>query len=115
MFPLILARPVRVFSTCPATGTEIQLTADPEQVTDLEPATAVVSQVPAPEDGCGVRAPVCDQGHFFASAQAAAGWQRRHPDSVVLPVADGHAFGRRLLDALFTTDASTGARAKTRQ
>lgn len=48
MFPLILARPVRVVSTCPATGAQIRLTAEPEQVTDVEPATAVVSQVPAP-------------------------------------------------------------------
>lgn len=105
MFPLILQRPVHVLSTCPATGTEIRLTAEPERVTDVEPATAVVSQVPAPEDGCGVRAPVCDQGHFFGSAQAAADWQRQHPESVVLPAADGHVFGRRLLEALFSADA----------
>lgn len=109
MFPLILARPVRVISTCPATGTDIRLTAEPERVTGVAPASAVVSQVPAPANPCGVRAPVCDQGHFFVSAQAAAGWQREHPESVVLPVADGHVFGRRLLEALFGADAATGA------
>ncbi|MEU0469991.1 organomercurial lyase MerB [Amycolatopsis sp. NPDC006131] len=109
MFPLILQRPVRVISTCPATRTAIRLTAEPERVTDLDPATAVVSQVPAPEGACGVRASVCDQGHFFASAQAATDWQHQHPESVVLPVADGHRFGRRLLEALFSADAATGA------
>lgn len=111
MFPRILQRPVRVISTCPATGTEIRLTAEPERVTDVEPVAAVVSQVPAPDAPCGVRAPVCDQGHFFASAQAATDWQHQHPESVVLPVADGYLFGRRLLEALFSADTSTGARA----
>ncbi|WP_445261008.1 organomercurial lyase MerB [Pseudonocardia sp. D17] len=48
IFPAVLGRPARVTSPCHATGTPVRLTVEPDQVTSVEPTTAVVSIVPTP-------------------------------------------------------------------
>lgn len=90
LFPAIIGRPARVESPCPATDATIRLTVDPATgVTDLDPATAVIS-VPGAEgiDSTRVRATTCNPGRFFASADAARDWLAQHPGGTVLPAAD---------------------------
>jgi alkylmercury lyase len=92
MFPAIIGRRARVESSCPATGTVIRLTVDPAiGVTDLAPATAVIS-IPAPQDldDTRMRASCCNPGRFFATAAAADDWRVQHPRGSVLPVADAY-------------------------
>jgi alkylmercury lyase len=92
MFPAIIGRRAQVESRCPTTDAVIRLTVDPHDgVTDLSPATAVIS-IPAPDelDVSRVRASCCNPGRFFATSEAAADWRARHPSGSVLPVADAY-------------------------
>lgn len=84
----MLGRPAKVESSCPATGQRIRLDVAPDAVTTMNPVTAVVTQVCVCEEVTDIRAAVCDHGHFYASASAAAEWLRRHPDGDVRPVGE---------------------------
>ncbi len=91
-FPFFLGRTARIVSTCPVTGTGIQLTVTPDHIEDLSPASAVVSIVKdgamlgkLKEVGC-IRQEGCDQQFFFASQEAAAPWASEHADFIILPV-----------------------------
>jgi alkylmercury lyase len=102
MFPAILGRRADVESTCPATRAVIRLTVDPAiGVTDLSPATAVIS-IPDPQDLdiARVRASCCKPGRFFATAAAAEDWQAQHPRGTVLPVAYTYPQLRPISDRL---------------
>jgi hypothetical protein len=102
LFPAILASRARVESHCPTTDTVITLTVDPQDgVTDLSPATAVIS-IPDPHelDIARVRASCCNPGRFFASADAAEYWLARNPNGTVLPVADAYPRLRPISDRL---------------
>ncbi|MFF5035665.1 organomercurial lyase MerB [Nocardia salmonicida] len=104
LFPAILVRPAQVESPCPATGTTIRLTVDPDSgISGLEPATAVVS-LPGPDelDMSQVRATTCNPGRYFASAQAGADWQAQHPTGVLLPLADAYDQLRPISDSVRT-------------
>lgn len=48
-----------------------------------------------PTDISQVREAVCFNSHYFRSAAAAASWQARHPDGLVLPVAEAFQVLRR--------------------
>jgi alkylmercury lyase len=104
LFPAIIGTRARIESRCPTTDIPIRLTVVPEGgVTDLSPATAVISIPDSEElDVSRVRASCCNPGRFFASAEAAADWLTLHPAGTVLPVADAypqlHAISSRLLD-----------------
>jgi alkylmercury lyase len=103
IFPAVIGATANVESPCPATGTTIRLTIDPDKgVTALDPATAVVSMVdPAGFDPHAVRATSCNLQHFFASADAARDYQSRHPGMTVLPVADFYQqLARPMIEAL---------------
>lgn len=104
IFPAVLGRPARVTSRCHATGAPVRLTVEPDRVTGVEPATAVVSIV-TPDAPASVRASFCNQVHFFATAEAAEAWLDAHPGATVLPVADAFALGRPLIESLLTGDA----------
>lgn len=95
IFPKILGATAQVLSPCHVTGEPVSLTVHPDHVTDLEPATAVVSVV-TPDDVIDVRAAFCSQVHFFASAEAAQPWLEQHPDITVLPVAEAFALASQL-------------------
>ncbi|BBZ12589.1 alkylmercury lyase MerB [Mycobacterium branderi] len=86
IFTPILGRPARVESTCPTTGQPIRLELTPEAVTSVDPPTTVVSHVNLCCGGGDIRGLYCDQGHFFASKDAARKWRRAHPDGEVRPV-----------------------------
>lgn len=99
-FPAVIQRPARVESPCAATGTPIRLTVDPaEGVTAVDPATAVVSIV-TPEKVTSVRASFCNPGRFFATPEAARGWQAKHPGMHVVSVADAYEASRPLSEIL---------------
>jgi alkylmercury lyase len=104
LFPAILGRPAQIESRCPTTDTVIRLTVDPPAgVTELSPATAVISIPGSQEmDTTRVRATTCNPGRFFATAEAAQDWFSAHPDGTVLPVADAYPqlrpISNRLLD-----------------
>jgi hypothetical protein len=104
LFPAILGSSAQIESSCPTTDTVIRLTVDPEVgVTDLSPATAVISIPGSQEmDITRVRATTCNPGRYFATVQAAEGWLAQHPDGTVLPVAEAYPqlgpVSTRLLD-----------------
>lgn len=86
MFPPILGRAAHVESTCPATGRTVRVDVTPGAVTAVDPATAVVTQVGVCAGVADIRREICDHGHFYASADAAASWRNDHPGGDVIPV-----------------------------
>jgi alkylmercury lyase len=107
IFPAILGRPAQVESPCHTTGQPIRATVEPDQVTAVDPESAVVSIV-TPADLTSVRGSFCNQVHFFTDTQAAQSWLDQHPDETVLPVADAYQLGRQL-DATRCDTSEPGA------
>ncbi|WP_072689141.1 organomercurial lyase MerB [Rhodococcus marinonascens] len=99
IFPTVLAATAHVNSPCHATGTPVRLTVEPDRVTSVEPATAVVSIV-TPNTCASIRAAFCNQVHFFADPESATDWLDQHPGATVMPVADAYDLGRPLTQAL---------------
>ena len=99
MFPTLLGRAARVESTSAGSGDPIRLTVEPDGITNVEPATAVVSVI-NPDDLSSIRSSFCNQVHFFTSADDAAEWLDNHPGGEVLPVADAYRLGASLTTAL---------------
>ena len=92
VFPVVLACPARIVSSCPVTGTGIQLTVKEDHIEDLSPASATVSIVKdggmlgkLKEAGC-IRQGSCDHQLFFTSQQVVAPWVSEHADFIVFPV-----------------------------
>ena len=94
-YPILLEQTAQVESICPITQTSIQLRVGPEGVSALDPATAMVSlSIPdTGPDACN-RASFCNQGHFFASPEAAATWQADHTQARALTVEAVYQLGR---------------------
>jgi len=84
-YPILLEQTAQVESICPITQTPIRLRVGLEGISALDPATAMVSlSIPdSHPDACN-RVSFCDQGHFFASPEAAATWQADHPEAHAL-------------------------------
>jgi len=100
IFPTVLGRAATVASPTPGTGELVRLAVDPAAgVTELDPATAVVS-VLIPDTTSGVRSAFCNQVHFFATPEAAQNWLNQHPGSAILSVAEAFDLGRRLAQDL---------------
>ena len=100
IFPTVLGQAATVASPTPGTGELVRLAVDPAAgVTELDPATAVVS-VLIPETTSGVRSAFCNQVHFFATPEAAQNWLANHPGGAVLSVAEAFDLGRRLAQDL---------------
>jgi alkylmercury lyase len=109
--PAVIGATAHVESPCPATGSTIRLTVDPDKgVTAVDPAAAVVSIVdPAQVDPHAVRTTGCNLQHFFASADAARDYQSQHPGMTVLPVADAYAqLARPMIEAILGGDPAPG-------
>ncbi len=85
-FPVLLGLPASVASTCPATGEPIRIELAPGALTLAEPAEVVVSELYPRGPIADIRGTVCNEGHFFASPAAAAGWLDAHPDGDTWPV-----------------------------
>ncbi len=92
VFPVFLQRTARIVSTCPVTGTGIQLTVKEDHIEDLSPASATVSIAKdggmlgkLKEAGC-IWQESCDHQFFFTSQQVVAPWVSEHADFIVFPV-----------------------------
>ena len=107
LFPAVLGHPARVQSPCHGTGVPVHLTVEPDKVTSVQPATAVVSIV-TPDACSSIRTAFCDQVPFFASPAAAQPWLDRHPGATTLPVAAAFALGGPLTQTLLTADGEGG-------
>jgi len=101
VFPAVLGRPATVSSPCRATGAPVRIEVDPERVTSVEPAAAVVSLV-TPDRPESARSTFCHQVHFFVSAQAAGSWLEENTGASIHPVAEAHQLGKPLVEALLT-------------
>lgn len=110
-FPRVIGATAHVESSCPATGTTIRLTVDPDKgVTAVDPATVVMSIVdPARFQPNAARATGCNLSPFFASAADAQDWQSQNPGMTVLPVADAYEqLARPMIEALLGGDPAPG-------
>ncbi|MGH7610908.1 MAG: alkylmercury lyase MerB, partial [Candidatus Dormibacteria bacterium] len=87
-FTVILGEATVAESKCPVSGVPIRLEMTPQGIVSVTPPGTVVSQRHQQQLVGNLRSDVCDQGHFFASASAAAGWLAEHPEGSVLSVAD---------------------------
>src|SRR5438876_6138762 len=96
--PMLTGHAAHVVSTCKASGRQIHLTATPEGIRDLEPASAVLSlRLPSSETSASnAQATICAYGHFFVDREAASTWPGLHPEAVLLAVGDA----ARLAEAL---------------
>ena len=97
MFPALIGRAATVTSPCRATGepVHVQVDVNPDRVSSVTPADAVVSIVTPGETG-SIRGAFCNQVHFFANADAAGPWLAEHPGATVLPVAQAFELGQPL-------------------
>lgn len=86
-YPVILGYPGLIRSTCPITAMPIQVEVTPGEVVSVDPPGAVVSRLRPDTAVADVRAEICALGNFFASAEAAAGWQTHHPGATLVMVA----------------------------
>jgi alkylmercury lyase len=80
IFPAVLGHPAQVQSPCHGTGVPVHLTVEPDKVTTVQPATAVVSIV-TPGSCSSIRTAFCNQVHYFASPAAAQSWLHLSPGS----------------------------------
>ncbi len=99
LFALMLQTPATAVSKCPATGREIRVEVSPDAIRSVDPEEAVVSQVFA-STVRDIRHELCDHGHFFASAEAADGWVRDHPDGAVLSIRDAFVQSQRAYEQM---------------
>jgi alkylmercury lyase len=93
-FAAFLDRRVEVESPDGTTGELLRFEADGRRILAADPASIVVSWFvnPAAE---GVRAAVCQFGHFYASADRAAAWLARYPKGGILSLAEALEAARR--------------------
>ncbi|OLS99350.1 hypothetical protein BJF90_39250 [Pseudonocardia sp. CNS-004] len=83
-YPVILGHPSLIESTCPITAQPIRVEVTPDEIVSVDPPGAVVSRLRPEAAVADVRAEICALGNFFASAEAGAGWQTRHPDTTLV-------------------------------
>jgi alkylmercury lyase len=104
-YPVILARPGRIESTCPSTGQPIRVEVTPDRVVLADPETAVVSRIRPDAAVADVRAEICALGNFFASPRAAADWQAHYPHGALVLIAEDFEVNREAMVELGWTTA----------
>jgi alkylmercury lyase len=99
LYIVLLDQPAQVVSHCPVTARPIALAMTPTGISELSPASAVISLV-IPDGSVANcrRSAFCNHGHFFATAEAGAQWLHDHPHGILLPLNDAHRLGRLLAD-----------------
>jgi alkylmercury lyase len=106
MDPLIIAPLVtdaaQIESNDPVSGEPISLTVTPDGVTDLEPASTLVSML-SPEGAFtnDVVQSFCHYVHFFASEESGHAWVTDHPGTFLLTVDEAFDVANRFGPALF--------------
>ena len=88
MFPVLLGRPGRIESTCPATAQPIHVDLTPDAVAATDPARAVVTRIRPDHAVTDVRSEICSLGNFFHSPDAATEWLNHTPHGTVVTVED---------------------------
>jgi alkylmercury lyase len=93
--PELIGKPAQVQSTCPTTGTPISLTVSDRELTDVAPASTVLSFLhrDQPFDADAI-ATFCHYVHFFADRAAAEQWTSEHDGTFVISLADGAEIAR---------------------
>jgi alkylmercury lyase len=97
----VLEKPVRVITSCRATGTMIRLDITPATVLAADPPSVAMSLPSHPETSGHFLPSLPAQLSFFRSAQAASTWLRDHPGYEALAVSDAFRFAAHL-NTLFT-------------
>jgi alkylmercury lyase len=99
LYTALLAQASEVISHCPVTAQPIKLAMTPEDVTEVTPASIVISLV-VPDGSIADcrRSTFCNYGHFFATAEAGAAWLGDNSNGMLLSIADAHRLGRLLAD-----------------
>ena len=94
MIPAVVGKTAEVTSHCPISSTEIRLTVTPDEVTSLDPASAVISfLVP----GTSPEGPTCARQLFFRGPEDAEEWLKEHPKIAILSVEDGYKMAREVI------------------
>jgi alkylmercury lyase len=93
-FAALLDRRVAVESPDGTTGEPVRFEADGRRIVAADPPSAVVSWFVDPS-GEGVRAAVCQFGHFFASRENAEVWLARYPRGGILSLDEALDAARR--------------------
>lgn len=105
VFPPMLNLSARIKSPCAVTGEIIEITVTPKAIEKVKPASAVVSIVtPKLDEMADIRQLVCSGQLFFKSAEAAKEWQKKHPDALILPVADAFSLYKQLTKQVWTVE-----------
>jgi alkylmercury lyase len=92
----VIGRPARVESKDPVTGEPITMTVTPQGVTDLSPATAVVSFIaPNRPFDFDVIESFCHYVLNFASRESAERWAAERTGIVLLPASEAFEVGLR--------------------
>lgn len=99
IFPTLLGKTAKVFSSCAATGAPVRLSVTPEAIRELEPPEAMVSLV-CPDALENIRATFCCHVHFFASASVAEAWASTHKQATVVSVEEAFQLGQELVNTL---------------
>jgi alkylmercury lyase len=99
LYTVLLDQPAQVVSYCPVTARPIALAMTPAGISELTPASSVISLV-IPDGSVADcrRSAFCNYGHFFVTAETGATWLDDHPDGIILSVGDAHRLGRLLAD-----------------
>ena len=97
-FPVLLGALARIESPCFATGEPITIDVAPDGVRAVAPAGAVVSIFMRAVQLDDLRERLCNEQHFFVSADAAAAWSKQRPGVTVVPVAEAFEPLRRLME-----------------
>ncbi|MCA1703340.1 MAG: alkylmercury lyase MerB [Actinobacteria bacterium] len=99
--PALLGEPATVRSTCPMTGTNVELEVTLSGVTHTQPGELFVSFPPVAITGTNnITSSFCCHVHFLAGAAAADAWRKRHPDGMVFDLEAAYELGRRTVAPL---------------
>jgi len=92
----VIGRAARVESNDPVSGEPIAMTVTPNEITDVSPASVVVSfLVPDKPFDQEVIQSFCNFVHFFTGTQTAEHWAQGRDEIVIFPVQDAFEVGRR--------------------
>jgi alkylmercury lyase len=105
LFPILLGRSASIESPCRGTGETVHIEMTPPGIEMVEPPTAVVSIVTAP-NLANFRRVSCNNTHFFSSPEAASRWLEKHPEATILPAEDAFRLGRLIAEGLLDISRS---------
>jgi alkylmercury lyase len=97
---VMLARPIRISSSCHVTGVPIWVDVSSEGVGEVEPPTAVVTALARPQAHRTLSWLAASRQLFFRSPQAASTWTEKRPDYMVLGMREAFEYAKHLAAAL---------------